>query len=296
MKLLDFLNTQALRAGLPSDHADLKTLLSTAALAEIDVPDPVATAFRNLMTEAEAKNNTTLKNHYVAQVLSGIDGSLSERVTGQLAELLPASVIEQFNAEKATGKKISLLLDELTKVKAKPASDPNKEEQIRQLNEKITNLTKQKDDEVKAERAKLLDYRRDLVMKQAQTGIKWADYYPEHLRGTLASQAVQAEMEKKGVVLVFDEATDSFKLKQKASPELDYIVDGKPLSLDALTLQVAAENKFIAVAAGGGSPGTKTPVQPPAGGGSNHQPARSAGFNAAVDSSLADGMRNIGED
>ena len=118
----ELINNLAQKAGIQSDNADLKALLSSPELAAINVPDEVATIIdKNLMSLDAAKNNhPEVRNKYWKDFHDGIDKRLIPLLEN---DILEPEDIEEIKNEITTGKKIELAINKLkaAKLKARPA-------------------------------------------------------------------------------------------------------------------------------------------------------------------------------
>lgn len=153
----ELLNNLFLKAGLPADHAGVKTLLTSPELANIQVPDDVVTALDNglLSIDAAKNNHPDIKRKYFADAYDGIDKQLLALIA---TDTFDETDIAEIKAEKSTSKKAELIVTKLKAAKA-TAKGADKEEINRQLaaaheaarvaNEKVTTVTSEYEGRIK---------------------------------------------------------------------------------------------------------------------------------------------------
>lgn len=287
MKLGDFLNTLAKKAGKENDPA-LIALLSNSELANRDIADELAASLdTSLMSLDGAKNNPAVLNHFKPIILKAADDKFAI-----LAEKYGFS--DEAAAEKSTYKKFDLLegkleakIAELEKKQGKSAN-PEKEAQltaqIQQLQGQMAQLTEQRNKEVESLTTQHESQMTDMLVKFNLTGKKYANKdLPSEVNVLTAKTLLEAKLKESGAILVNENGT--LKLKQSANPSMDFVDAGfKPVSFGDFTDKTLADNRLLEVSSGGNPPAT-----PPAPGRVPGQlQVNTAGFNAALESSLAD--------
>lgn len=127
----ELFNNFAIKAGIASDNADLKSLLANEALATIQVPDELSnTLDRGLLSIEAAKNNhPDIKKKYFADAYDGMDKQLLALVAN---DTFDQSDLDEIAAERSTSKKAELIVSKLKAAKAS-AKGADKEEINRQL-------------------------------------------------------------------------------------------------------------------------------------------------------------------
>lgn len=104
MKLVEFINQNAAKSGLPADNEALNTFVSS--LPDVDMPDdvikPITTYQSTLMTPEAAKNNTELISHFRATNLGGVDEEVAKHVSGLNPEQTTA-LTNETNSYKKIG-------------------------------------------------------------------------------------------------------------------------------------------------------------------------------------------------
>lgn len=243
----------AKRLGIPEDSEELKPLLGMTAV----IPETLSNRLTGLMTESEAKNNLTVKNHFIGVFGSG----LLDNVTRQAKDfgVNVDELEEEFKVEKSSGKKVERLMQKVieaqeAKVKALKEKDPEAltkaNDQIKAANAQVTKLKEEYEAKLKEKDSFLSTYKlknelSQLLSKQlAQT--PWSEVIPEQIRETVFNEALKAEMVNLGTIMHLD--GDKLVLKQSADPVLDFHYQNKAFSPAELVAKVMTDNKLIAVA------------------------------------------------
>jgi len=127
----ELINNMAVKAGIASDDAKLKSLLATPELLNIQVDDSIVTALDNglLSIEAAMNNHPKIKNKYFADVYDGIDKQLIKLIE---TDTFDQADVDEVKAEKSTSKKQELIVSKL-KAMAKSAKGADKDEINKQL-------------------------------------------------------------------------------------------------------------------------------------------------------------------
>lgn len=136
------INQIAQSAGLPSDNEHLKTFLSSPTISGASFPDEILNAITgNLLTIEAAKNNPTIKSHYVAQSYNAVDKQIEDAL-GELA--IDADTIASLKTIGSTPAKVKAAITKIAELKSKAADASGTDK--KELVEKINNLTKQVND------------------------------------------------------------------------------------------------------------------------------------------------------
>lgn len=288
MKLGDFLNTLAKKAGKENDPA-LVAILSSSELANREISDEFANYLdTNLMSLDGAKNNPAILNHFKPVVLKALDDQYS--ILGE--ELGISDVI---SAEKSTYKKLDLIKakvnETITGLREKQGKGANAEKeaqlaaQIQQLQGQLAKLTDDRKSEVDTLKSQHASAMTDMQVRFALTGKKYANKdLPAEVNTLTAKTLLETKLKEVGAILVNDNGT--LKLKQAANPDMDYVDSGfKTIAFNDFTDKLLADNKLLEVS-GGGTPPPATPPAPwvirPSG------QMNTANFNEALNASLGD--------
>lgn len=288
MKLGDFLNTLARKAGKENDPA-LVAILSSSELANREIADELANYLdMNLMSLDGAKNNPALLNHFKPVVLKALDDQYSI-----LAEEL--GIADSVSAEKSTYKKLDLLktkyAETITGLKEKQGKGTNAEKeaqlaaQIQQLQGQLAKLTDDRKTEVDTLTSQHANAMTDMQVRFALTGKKYANKdLPAEVNTLMAKTLLDAKLKEAGAILINDNGT--LKLKQAANPDMDYVDSGfKTVSFNDFTDKLLADNKLLEVSGGGTPPATSPApgIVPP-----GAQQTNTSQFSAALQSAMGD--------
>lgn len=203
----ELLNNLFLKAGLPADHAGVKTLLTSPELANIQVPDDVVTALDNglLSIDAAKNNHPDIKRKYFADAYDGIDKQLLALIA---TDTFDETDIAEIKAEKSTSKKAELIVTKLKAAKA-TAKGADKEEINRQLAAAHAAAKAAKDevDTVKNEyEGKIKDIHRNAAVKAAIANYKTIyDDLPGGIKSATLEAIINKELQDKNAVLNVDE-------------------------------------------------------------------------------------------
>ena len=159
----ELINNLAQKAGIQSDNADLKALLSSPELAAINVPDEVATIIdKNLLSLEAAKNNhPDIRNKYAADFYDGIDRQLMNLIA---TDTFDQQDLDEIKAEKSTTKKQELIISKLKAAKGKAKGADKEEinkllaeanEQARLAKLEVETVRAEKDNELKGFKKKI---------------------------------------------------------------------------------------------------------------------------------------------
>lgn len=129
-------------AGIPTDNEHLKTFLSSATVSGSQIPDELVSLLSGgLMSLEAAKNNPTIKSHFVAQSYNAVDKQIEDAL-GELA--IDADTIASLKTIGSTPAKVKAAITKIAELKSKAADATGTDK--KELVEKINNLTKQVND------------------------------------------------------------------------------------------------------------------------------------------------------
>lgn len=289
MKLGDFLNTLARKSNMEGNE-ELLSLLSNSALAQIEMPETLASQFNNsLMSLEGAKNNPAVLNHFKPIILKAADEKFSI-----LAEKYGFS--DEVLNEKSTYKKFDILeskLEEKIKAIEAKASKTNSAEKEAEYQKQITDMQKKLSDLADARKAEVESvkqtYENQITEMHVKTLLSSKKYatkeLPIDVNVQVARTLLDAKLKQSGAILVRD-ADGTLKLKQAANPEMDYVDAGyKPVTFADFADKTLAESKLLDVSPET-PPAQRTQQQPP-----QTIPGNSVNrgkFDAALQASMAD--------
>lgn len=155
-KLGDFLNSQALKAGIKADDKALIDLLSRQGLNDIELPDSFVDSIDNNLLSIEVARNghPALKSAYYARAFAGVDAELNDLMT---ANEFDAETVAALKAETSSTKRMIALVNKVKELQAAKAgaSAPDKvaiQNKINELNNELAS-TKQTIATLKAQHA-----------------------------------------------------------------------------------------------------------------------------------------------
>jgi hypothetical protein len=288
MKLGDFLNTMASKIGKQND-AGLISVLSLESTKQIDVPDELANAMNaELLSLEGAKNNASIKSHFRAEALNGVDA--------ELASLVKELGLEDdvFKAEKDTYGKVRALPPKIKELleKEKKGGDggtlkADLQKQIVDLNTKLSQTMEAHNAELakinKQHEGQFMDWQVMNLLK----GFQYANKdIPSDVNVKFAKTLIDETLAQRGAKLVNENGT--LKLKQANDVSLDYFDDThKPVAYQDFVSKILADSKLLAVTDPKKGNTNVPPVPIPASGGGPQM--NTAKFDAAMRESL-DGL------
>lgn len=129
-------------AGIPADNEHLKTFLSSATVSGSQIPDELVNLLSSgLMSVEAAKNNPTIKSHFVAQSYNAVDKQIEDAL-GELG--IDPETAASLKAIGSTPAKVKAAITKIAELKSKAADATGSDK--KELVEKINNLTKQVND------------------------------------------------------------------------------------------------------------------------------------------------------
>lgn len=285
MKLGEFLNSLATKAGVAPDFKALVDFLSRSDIANIDVNQDLVQGIESgLMNLDAAKQNPLVKSHFTALALNGID----TEILNSLGELgFGDDIVTEFKNEKNTPAKLRNLVTKVKEAQENLKKSTNKEDvkkyvdEIASLNQKLSGLN----DQFSTEKANLqrqhLNELTDLQVNGLLAGKNYANKdLPADVNATVARTLLNNALQSKGVKLV--NANGKLTLKRADDESLDYLENHKPVELGSFIDGVLAENKLLAVSNPATPPAPAGGPTPPAGG----NPAPNSSAITSLDQTL----------
>lgn len=262
MKLGDFLNSLAIKAGINPAEKALVDFLSRQDIANIDVSNELASSIdANLMTLDGAKNNPTIKSHFFASALNGID----TEILNALPEFgFGDDIITEFKNEKNTNGKLRNLVTKLKEAQKNHAAADNSvdkkkyAEEITALNGKISKLSDDHKAEINSIKNQHAQEIKDMLLTNMLVGKNYANKeLPAEVNSTVARTLVNNALQTKGAKLI--NVNGKLMLKRSDDESLEYMENHKPITPESFIDSVLADNKLLAVS---GHATPKTPVTP----------------------------------
>lgn len=260
MKAGDLFHQLLKSAGFDTTDKAFIDVLSKAEFANTELPESITSALTtNLLTIDAAKNNPTLKKHFVGNALDPINKGIEELIAEYgIDEVTKAEIL----ADQNTYNKYKVAAKKIAELKEKSAGSTNKgekadlERQINELNKQLSLVatdTQSKIDTIKNEyEQRILNREIDYTLSSKPL----PGQFDRDVEVNIARQFVDKALLTKGAVIRTIDGR--IAVKQKDNPEMDIFENGKPLTFDALTDMALAENKFIKVSNpnnGGGNNG-----------------------------------------
>jgi len=260
MKAGDLFHQLLKSAGFDTTDKAFIDVLSKAEFANTELPESITSALTtNLLTIDAAKNNPTLKKHFVGNALDPINKGIEELIAEYgIDEVTKAEIL----ADQNTYNKYKVAAKKIAELKEKSAGSTSKgekadlERQINELNKQLSLVatdTQSKIDTIKNEyEQRILNREIDYTLSSKPL----PGQFDRDVEVNIARQFVDKALATKGAVIRTIDGR--IAVKQKDNPEMDIFENGKPLTFDALTDMALAENKFIKVSNpnnGGGNNG-----------------------------------------
>lgn len=257
------INQIAQSAGLPSDNEHLKTFLSSPTISGASFPDEILNAITgNLLTIEAAKNNPTIKSHYVAQSYNAVDKQIEDAL-GELA--IDADTVASLKTIGSTPAKVKAAITKIAELKSKAADASGTDK--KELVEKINNLTKQVNDfqaskaaEIETEVSKVKNHYESQFTDMAFSNLLSAEKLANPLGwdASLVQQAAKTvinnELAAKGYQ--YTRSVNGFELTTKEGTKV--FENNKEVSFNDFTKKVLLEKKMLEVAGGQNPPAAPT--------------------------------------
>ena len=203
----ELFNNLALKAGIASDDANLKSLLANEQLATIQVPDDLSGVMdKGLLNIEAAKNNhPDIKKKYFADAYDGMDKQLLKLVE---SDTFDDNDLAEITAEKSTSKKAELIVAKLKAAKKADKGGNNEEwnRKIAEANE-AARLAK---DEVKTVKEQYESKIKDIHLGSALTAKFGSfktiyDELPGGIKSTTLRAIIDKELQDKNAMLITDD-------------------------------------------------------------------------------------------
>lgn len=262
-QLSTILKALAEKAGIDVNDPEFVTnVLSVTATVPDALYAKLETGLNNLMDIEAAKNNSTLHQHFKANVLKPLDSEI-DRLLDELG--FDDTVKGEFASEKSTYKKVPLLTAKVRELESKKASANGGDkkalqDEINKLNAQIAEGRKAQADAIAAEQAKandaILNYALDAHLGSKQ----YAESIPEAIRVSGARALLESELAAKGAKLVRT-PDNKLKLVRADNPELEYMENNSPVAFGAWTDKLLTTHAMLKVS-GAGKPGATIKNEP----------------------------------
>lgn len=214
-----------------------------------EIPEETVSAINGLMTEQAAKNNLSIKNHFIHSAYNPLDNEIHNQ-----ADLFELSDEDKdlLKSEKSTGKKQKLLFNMLQNKLKEKVKD--KDPDSGKFKTEIENLRKQLSEKETEFNSKLSE--KDSYHKNYVLGSKiesefskhpWSENYAPEMRSDLAKIALNKYLSSNGAKLALDEQ-NNLKIVKADNEELEYFDNSnKKVTFTELAAKLMADNKFLRV-------------------------------------------------
>lgn len=245
----EFITKMASMAGIPTTDPDLVSILSNSEFSNYKLPEGVYSRINsNLMTAEAARNNESLRRHFHAEILNGLDNNIESTLEKYQVE---ADIAEAIRAEKKTTEKYNKLIEKLNDVHARKATSSSKsdkkeyEEEIGRLNSQIKELS----DAVKKAPVERDQYWTDKLKGKAVQNLlsnyKYAgeDNLPKDVLIETAQILLNRKLNEQKIRLEYNPESDNIGLKTESG--MDFYKENSPISFKDFADSVLAENKLL---------------------------------------------------
>lgn len=267
MELKKLFENLAKKAGV--DIASLEFTAIAEKIGGIDVAEEIATKVEsNLYDTESAKQNYTLKQHFTALALNGVDSKVQEAMD----ELLEDEAIKaELSGIKSTPQRVSALARKIKELESAKAKADNKGDdgKAKKAQEEIDRLVS----EFKAKEEKYLS---DIQAKEKEkqdaissfkeelffSGLKFANEYDIETNTLVAQQKINKALMEKGAKKIYNYTTGKFEIKRADDESLDYLDErNNKTSYEDFAKGVLAQNKLLAVTDEKATKGNDKPLQ-----------------------------------
>lgn len=261
----EFITKLAAMAGMDTSSTDFVSLLSNSEFSNYKLPDDVLSRINSsLMTMDSARNNETLRKHYHAEILNGLDTNIESIMERFNVETDIADAIRQ---EKRTTEKYNKLVEKLNDLHSRKAQSTSKSDKAELENEigKLNGQIKDLNDKLKvAPQERDAFWTEKLKSKAIQNMLTSYNYagekdIPKEVLIETASVLLNRKLNEQKVRLDYSADSDSISLKTESG--MDFYKDNTPVSFKSFADQVLAESKLLAIPGANNAP-TQSAAQP----------------------------------
>ena len=242
------INHLASKAGIPTDDANLKSILSNADLSRIPIHSDLVDAMDGKLINFDVAkdNHPEIGGYYKAQAL----GALDKRILA-IAEDLNLSDEEMAELKKPVNsyKKLETVIAKLKETKKATPDKTDKDGVQKQIDELVEALRIEKEgrtsDKTSLENERMND-KRDYKLRTILSGRKTIfDTLDADVRHTSLMVALNKKLQELDAELRFDEKGDLMPIKKDGSKLLT--ANNTPINLQSLIDTTMAQNKFDVV-------------------------------------------------
>lgn len=266
-KLKTLFDSLAKKAGV--DITDESYLKALEAIKEVEISDEISTKLESNLYDIEsAKQNYTLKQHFTALGLNGVDAQLKEA----LEELIEdESVRNELLGVKSTPARVRTALAKIKELEAKKASaegkgDDGKAKKAQDEIDRLVNDFKAKEtnylQEIEKEKNSKFAEIEKLQHKFFLQGLEYDKSKSIEENLLLADYHINNELTAKGAKRIYNTEIGKFELKRADDTSLDYLDErNNKTSYEDFTKGVLLNKKLLAT--NDGTPQKSNPLFAP---------------------------------
>lgn len=247
----EFITKLCAMSGIEQNDPALIDLISRSEFSNAKIADELVQKINSsLFTLDAARNNESLRKHYHAEILNGLDDNI-HNVVDKLG--IDQNVIDELKAEKRTIQKYNKLVEkvlELQDKKAETKSATNKSElegEILKLNNQIKELSV-KLKEAPLERDKVWqDKLKSKAIENTLSSYRFANEnnIPKEVLIETAKVLLNKKLSENSVSIQYDNDKDSISLKTESG--MDFYMDNSPVSFKSYVDSILAESKMLEI-------------------------------------------------
>ncbi len=202
------------------------------------------------MTMDSARNNETLRRHFHAEILNGLDSNL-ENVMERLG--VDPEIADQVKAEKKTTDKYNRLVEKVAELHEKKAASTSKSDkaqleteiaklngQIRDLSDKLKNAPAERD-------SFWTDKLKGKAIQNTLASYEYPEDKPKDIQMELAQILLNRKLNENKLRIEYNADSDNISLKTESG--LEFYKDNTPVSFKDFAANVLAENKLLKIPA-----------------------------------------------
>lgn len=247
----EFITKLCTMAGIEQNDPALIDLISKSEFSNAKISDDLVQKINSsLFTIDAARNNESLRKHYHAEILNGLDDNI-HNVVDKLS--IDPSVAEELKAEKRTIQKYNKLVEKVLelqdkKVEAKSATNKNElENEISKLNNQIKELSgKLKEAPIERDRF-WQDKLKSKAIENTLSNYRYANEnnIPKEVLIETAKILLNKKLSENNVSIQYDNDKDSISLKTESG--MDFYLDNSPVSFKSYIDSILAESKMLEI-------------------------------------------------
>lgn len=254
MLLQKLFENLAKKAGVDINDDSFKAI--SEKLKDTEVSEEIATKIESNLYDVEsAKQNYTLKQHFTALALNGVDSELLATIDELLdgnedAKNELISIRSTPKRAAALAKKIKEL--ESVKTKADGKGDDEKAKKAQEQIDKLVADFKAKEStylsQIEAKEKEKLDTISNFKEELFFSGLKFATDFDLETNQLVAKQKIEKALLEKGAKKIYNFTTGKFELKRADDLSLDYLDErNNKSSFEDFAKGVLTQNKLLAV-------------------------------------------------